>query len=242
MRPTTNRNANHDRSSTCAHSGGAWCDNPTRRDLQAGRRATGAPTLIARIMRLALPFALLLASCAAPDGGNIKPVFNGPLTYPKTEIQVSNGMKLVHEAGALDSEGRPYVGTPKPRDVPSKWSLRTDNQAAPLMTALSNLTDPSYSGEFEAYNRENDRITVYESDTGSTILIVEDRSPAYPNKDYTLFRRLASGKWSTNRLQLEPYLPTGGNPPLDFVFPQIIELRDTRLACTSANGTRWVEF
>ncbi len=193
-------------------------------------------------MRLTFPFAILLASCAAPDSGKVDPVFNGPLTYPKTQIQVSPGMKLIHEAGALDSEGRSYVGTPRPRDVSSKWTLRANNQSDPLITALSNLTDPSYAGEFEAYNRENDRITVFESKTGSTILVVEDRSPAYPDKDYILFRHLPNGSWSVTTLKLEPYRRDGNPDRLYAVFPGIINLTDSGLRCTAPKGTRWVEF
>jgi len=223
----------------------------------------GAPTLGARTclqpMRLFPLTALMLIACVRTDEGRIDsaaassvgsaeqaparpldPVFSGTLTYPRTVIPLSAGRKLIHEAGGLDSD-ESSRGRPEAAKVPSKWTMHLPTQSTPFVYAASDLTDPKYSGEFEDYLRKYDRVSVFESDSGNAVVIVEDRSPHYPNEDHFALWKLPDGTWGSRKLEID-LIRLSDNTFHDVAFPRIVDLQDHGLRYTATEGTRWVDF
>jgi hypothetical protein len=113
-----------------------------------------------------------------------------------------------------------------------------------LVSSPSFLSDPTYAGEFEDYYRRDDRTVVFQSSSGNTIVIVENRSPNYPRRAYILLSRGAQGNWSHRELLLEAFLPAHKSDqsspefrgPLDFVYPEIFEVTDSHLGYSSIAG------
>ncbi len=187
--------------------------------------------------------ALMLVGCATTD---TKPTYNGAPTYPRTTIHLAGGNTLVHQADrpcmtndrpAVDGGERTY----------SMWSLNAPNDQI-LVNAPSFLTDPTYAGQFEEYYRRDDLVQVFESGSGNTVLILEDRSPTFPNRAHFILRRDAQGHWSCREVLLESYLPKENKgvaspspqSPLDEVYPEILEVTDSYLRYSASTGAKTV--
>ena len=89
------------------------------------------------------------------------------------------------------------------------------------------LSDPRWETEFRDYYRTGDQITVYASNSANTILIVEDRSPAYPHAEYLLLQRTTSG-WARSELDVR-LLPLRPGPPVDKSYPRVVGFSDTKI-------------
>lgn len=151
------------------------------------------------MLRLAL-LSVLLASCAAQntfDGKRVSP------RYPETTINLTDGKRLVHHAGRpCSTEERPEVGVTDAERTFSKWKIEDPNGRI-LGEAPSFLSDPAYAGEFADAFRKEDSIEVFESKSGNTVLIVEDRSPTFPRKSYLLLSRQPAGDWRFSELLIQ---------------------------------------
>jgi hypothetical protein len=196
------------------------------------------------MIRLSL-IALLLASCATTG---TKPTFIGAPTYPKTEIHLASGDNLIHQAGRpCKTTERPEVGVTDGERTYSGWHLKTADGKL-LVSAPSFLSDPAYAGEFEDYYRREDRVKVFESGSGNTIVSVEDRSPTFPRQAYILLRRDSQDKWSCRELRLESYSPSRAKQPnspdfrgpLDNVYPEIMDVTDKYVRYSGRNGDNQV--
>ncbi|BCU75866.1 hypothetical protein [Luteolibacter sp. LG18] len=152
------------------------------------------------------------------------------MTYPRTVVPLASGGELVHHAGkacSADDESRPLVGGGDGARTWSKWSL-VSSAGTPLAEAPSFLSDPSGEGEFAENYRKNDRGLVFESPTGKTIVIVEDRSPTFPRRAYLMLRNTGT-HWSYRELKLKaaaPPQPTADGPNYED-SPNILDLTDT---------------
>jgi hypothetical protein len=175
-----------------------------------------------------------------------KPVFSNAPTYPTTSIQLASGKNLTHLAGRpCTTEERPEVGVSDRERTFSEWHLGSGADQKPFVKAPSFLSDPKYSPGSEVYYRSNDLVDVFESASGNTVVIVEDRSPTFPRRAYLLLRGDAEGNWSSQELLLENYLPADirgpGDPafrgPLDYKYPEILEVTDSHLRYTSKDGS-----
>lgn len=183
---------------------------------------------------------LALVGCATNEQ---KPVFRSAPTYPKTSIQLSGDKTLTHNSGppCLTTE-RPEVGVSDRERTFSEWYL-SGSGGKLLVSSPSFLSDPAYAGEFQDYYRKNDVVKVFESGSGNTIVIVEDRSPAYPRRAYILLRGDSIGNWTCRELLLESFMPPQRNDlnSPDFSglygsYPEILEVTDSHLRYTSRNG------
>lgn len=192
-------------------------------------------------------FTLGLVSCATTE---TKPVFSKPPTYPTTTIKLDSAKVLTHQAGRpCMSDERPDVGVSDGERTFSEWHLRDSQNERLLVSAPSFLSDPKYEElEFQDYYRRGDLIEVFESVSGNTILIVEDRSPTFARRAYILLSKNKDNDWNYKELILESYLPSriaGINDPrfsgpTDYIYPGILELTDTHLTYTSRDGSRKV--
>lgn len=193
-----------------------------------------------------LSVALGLISCATTD---TKPIYRGRPTYPNTLVRLASGNTLTHQAGpTCNSEDRPEVGVSDRERTYSEWYLRSNLDQRVILRSPSFLSDPKGAGEFEDYYRRNDLVEVFESTSGDSILIVEDRSPTFARRAYILLRKDINDRWGYKELLLDPYLPSrisGTNDPRfsgppDWIYPDIIELSDTHIRFTSRDGIRKV--
>jgi hypothetical protein len=184
-------------------------------------------------------FTLILAGCATTDN---KPTYSGPPTYPRTTIHLAGGNTLVHQADRpCMTNDRPAVNSGE--RTYSKWSLSSANGQT-LVNAPSFLSDPTYAAEFEEYYRRDDLVQVFESVSGNTVLILEDRSPTFPNRAYFMLRRDAQEHWTCREVLLQSYLPKQNTrvaspaPPssLQEIYPSILEVTDASLRYTTATG------
>lgn len=168
----------------------------------------------------ALALAMSLAACAP---GGVGPVFSAAPAYPVTSVRVLAGT-LEHRV-----EGEEAA-----------WRL-VDGSGSVLLTVPSVLSDPAVAGpEFEAYHRQNDLAEVWESASGGTLLILEDRSPNYPDRRYMVARRDAAGTWGWRTPGLGPYRTSGGRELVDLKFPDILGLTDEAILCSGPEGTQRV--
>ena len=178
-----------------------------------------------------------LSSCAHE---RVAPSYAGKLTYPVTELQLKGSLKLKHVAGAPcanDDESRPSVGTSDGSRTRSVYELR-DASGRKLCECPSGLSDPKYAGEFENYYRQNDEITVRQSVTGNSILIVEDRSPTFPRIALLLLNKDAQGMWHSKEL-LAPHVR--GSPPNIYGFySSVIDINDSTIRF-STGKKQWSE-
>src|SRR5262245_25559954 len=132
---------------------------------------------------LAVISSFVLAACASLP---VPPstAFDSRPRYPVTTIPLSSSLVLRHVAGPPcdhNSDARPQIGSEGSRTF-STYEL-LDANGTKLFTAPSMLSDPGRElAEFRDYYRTNDQITVLMSNSKNTILIVEDRSPAYPHR------------------------------------------------------------
>ena len=183
--------------------------------------------------------AVVLASCAVTD---TKPAFHNAPTYPTTTIQLAGGKSITHQAGRpCTTEERPEVGVSDRERTFSQWQLFGPDRKM-LVSAPSFLSDPAFAGEFKDYYRQNDRVDVFESASGNTVVIVEDRSPTFERRAYMLLTKDSQGHWSYRELLLESFAPKSERSrpefsgPSDLTYPTILEVTDTHLRYTSAKG------
>ena len=178
-----------------------------------------------------------MSSCAHQ---RVEPSYVGKLTYPVTELQLKTGLKLKHIAGAPcahDDESRPEVGT---SDGSRTWSVYQliDASGSKLCECPSGLSDPKYAGEFEDYYRQNDEITVRQSVTGNSILIVEDRSQAFPRIALLLLTKDAQGVWHSKEL-LAPHV-RGLPPNIYGSYASVIDINESSIRF-STGEKQWSE-
>lgn len=151
------------------------------------------------MLRLAL-ITLLLASCAAQNtfkGTRVSP------KYPETTVSLTDGKRLIHLAGRpCSTDERPEVGVADAERTFSSWKVEAANGDL-LCEAPSFLADPAFAGEFADHYRKEDSIEIFESASGRTILIVEDRSPTFPRKAYLLLSRQSAGDWKFSELLIQ---------------------------------------
>lgn len=165
---------------------------------------TRANEMILHAARLVLAsVALGLASCAS----EMPPAtYYGVLTYPATEVCLRNGLLLKHKAGPpcnYDDESRPKVGVCDSMRSFSTYVLLDGEKK--LCEVPSGLSDAKYGGiDFEEYYRKYDRLGVFQSETGKTILISEDRSPTFPRLALLLVQQDQLGAWHYSQLN-PPY-------------------------------------
>ena len=187
--------------------------------------------------------ALMLAGCATTG---TRRTFSGTPTYPKTTIHLARGRILIHQAGRpCRTTDRPEVGVTDCERTYSEWSLRTPDDKL-LVNAPSFLSDPTYAGEFGDYYRREDCVEVFESESGNTILIIEDRSPTFPRRAYLMLSRDAQDHWGCRQLLLDSYAPArskgpaspGFRGPLDEVYPGILKLTDGYLQYSGETGAK----
>jgi len=158
---------------------------------------TRSRTLPDVVKHLAVVCMLVVTSCAHQF---VAPLYNGAPTYPETEIALKGGVTLKHFAGRnCEDESRPEVGTSDRARTFSRYEL-TDLHGHKLCESPSGLSDPKYDGEFEGYNRKNDRIEIFQSESGRSLLIVEDRSPTFPRVALLLLQRDKDGHWKQREL------------------------------------------
>lgn len=189
----------------------------------------------------AIASALLLAACAAHPAP-MRTVFDGRPQYPVTVIPVSPGLTLRHVAGPpcdYGSNACPPIGSEGARTF-SKYEL-AGASGKTLFNAPSMLSDPdSEPAEFRSSCLANDRIKVFASATGNTLLIVEDRSPAGPAQAHILLRLLSGPAWTWSQFNpppiKDPHRPPEGQS--GYHFPEVAGLSDTEV-WLKANGKRW---
>ncbi len=180
------------------------------------RPTSKSRTLRGVVKHLAVVCILVVTSCAHQF---VAPVYNGAPTYPETEIALKGGVILKHIAGRYcEDESRPEVGTSDRARTFSRYDL-TDLHGHKLCESPSGLSDPKYNGEFEDYNRKNDRIEIFQSESGHSVLIVEDRSPTFPRVALLLLQRDKDGRWKHSELfcphiQGTPINIYGSYPPV----------------------------
>ena len=193
------------------------------------------PRLLAR--NLCVAFGFVFVACASRPVDTAT-AFDSRPRYPITVIRLSPSLSLRHVAGAscpYDSDVRPQIGSDGTRTF-STYEL-VGGDGAKLFTAPSMLSDPGReAAEFRAYYRANDRITVRTSDSKNTILIVEDRSPAYPQRAHILLRRNSESTWAWPQLDV-PTFPRYG-PPTGKSFAEVVGLSDTAILLRS-EGRTW---
>ncbi len=192
---------------------------------------------------------LSLVGCATTD---TTPIFRGAPTYPTTTAKLASGKVLTHQAGRpCATDERPEVGVSDRERTFSEWYLRSSEDQGLLATAPSFLSDPKYEGgEFQDYYRRSDLVEVYESISGNTILIVEDRSPTFARRAYILLRKICDNSWGHTELLLDAYPPSrikdtndpAFSGPPDYIYPDILELTDSHLRYTSRSGPIRVAF
>lgn len=196
-------------------------------------------------MKLAILFAALLCSCAS---NTTIATYKGRVSYPRTEVGLKSSLKLVHIAGRpCDDESRPLVGSSDRERTYSEWSLIAGDGST-LAHAPSFLSDPAFADEqFDRYYRENDQVEIYESASGNTLLIVEDRSPTFPRRAYLSLRNTGA-EWvfreiilpSKPRVVGESSITRG---PLDEVFPGPASVTDAKIGFDYGRGdTAWVDM
>jgi hypothetical protein len=190
-------------------------------------------------MRLALA-SILLFAFAACTSRPVPPTtaFDSHPRYPVTVIELSPSLSLRHFAGApcdYNSDARPQIGSEGTRTFSTYDLVATDQRKS--FSAPSMLSDPQRElAEFRAYYRANDRITVLTSSSKNTILIVEDRSPTFPNRAHILLRRASDSTWAWSQLDV-PTFPRYG-PPTAKSFAHVVGLSDTTI-WFSADGRAW---
>jgi hypothetical protein len=180
---------------------------------------------------------LVLPSCAHKPVG---PSYYGKLAYPVTELQLKAGLKLKHVAGAPcanDDERRPEVGTSDGSRTCSVYEL-IDESGRKLCECPSGLSDPKYAGEFEDYYRQNDQITVRQSTSGNSVLIIEDRSPTFPRIALLLLTKNAQGAWQSREL-LAPHV-RGSPPNIYGYYASVIDIDDSTIRF-STGEKQWSE-
>jgi hypothetical protein len=107
-----------------------------------------------------------------------------------------------------------------------------------LCECPSGLSDPKYAGEFEDYYRQNDEITVRQSVTGDSILIVEDRSPTFPRIALLLLSKDAQGTWHSKEL-LAPHV-RGSPSNIYGYYASVIDINDSKIRF-STGQKQWSE-
>ncbi|MDB6075209.1 MAG: hypothetical protein JWO89_2849, partial [Verrucomicrobiaceae bacterium] len=178
---------------------------------------------------------VMLASCAHLAPGA---VYAGGMTYPKTVVSLHDGFVLTHQAGPLCKDhSRPEVGT---ADSQSTFSIHALNQGSQkLCEAPSFLSDPKFEGEFADYYRKNDQLKVFQSATGSTVLIVEDRSPTFPHVALLLLREESNGIWHSSEL-MAPHIAGDRSKNLYGLYAEVVGITDNDVMFADQDK-RWSE-
>lgn len=195
-------------------------------------------------MRLVLTIiSLLIAGCSSLSSPR-SAAFDSRPQYPITEIPVSTSLRLRHIGGHKlphDSTEGPQIGSEGVRTT-SHYELVGHAQRK-LSTAPSMLSDPDFEpAELRGHYHANDRITVFVSPSGCTILIVEDRSPAYPCRSHILLRRTHGGNWAWSQLDV-PLIPRQPSVPVtQRQFPTVTGLTDTSVRFSSEGRTWSMRF
>jgi hypothetical protein len=184
-----------------------------------------------------LAVGLCLPSCVStplpPESTPIlQKVFEGSPTYPVTKIALPSGMELRHVARKSSVFNRESgdKGPHRP-ETESAYELR-NVEGDIVLTDSSMLTDPDLgSEELRAYHKENDFVTVAVSETGNTILIIEDRSPYYPNRSHFVLQRTTDEKWRSRGISVpmgpeEDKGAEGFVPPTSQYWAKVIGLND----------------
>lgn len=196
---------------------------------------TARPILMRLVPAIALVF--VVADCASQPVPPAK-AFDSCPRYPTTDISLSPSLSLRHVAGAPcdhDSDARPQIGSEGTRTFSTYELVGADGTR--LLSAPSMLSDPNRdSAEFRTYYLANDRVTVLTSKSRNAILIIEDRSPAYPQRAHILLRRASDGTWAWSQVDV-PTFPKHG-PPLDKSFARVVGLSDTTI-WFRAEGRTW---
>lgn len=162
------------------------------------------PKLTTSIASLASVVAMLVSSCAHESAP--KQSYAGKLTYPETRVSLSHGLTLTHHAGEIgDGEEQADDTDVKAKSISTYHLTNGDGQV--LASCGSSLNNPKFCGEFEDYNRQHDGLEVLVSETGRTVLIIENRSPCYPNIELRLMRNEADDRWKSSKL-IPPHFPT----------------------------------
>lgn len=154
------------------------------------------------------------------------PLYIGAPTYPETEIGLKDGMLLKHIAGPnCKDESRPEVGTGDTDRTFSRYEL-TDLSGLKLCESPSGLSDPKYEHEeFRDYYRKHDRIEVFQSESGRSILIVEDRSPTFPKVALPLLQQDTENRWKQSEL-IFPHI-RGTRPKIYGFYAVVREITDS---------------
>lgn len=128
---------------------------------------------------------------------------------------------LTHKAGELGDEDFSADASTK---TMSRYEVM-DKKGRKLAECSSSLSDPKFCGEFEAYHRANDSIAVMHSPSGSTILIIEDRSPNFPNQEHRIIQ-IANGASRAFKLRAER-IHSNPHHPLDSTYATVLGISDT---------------
>jgi hypothetical protein len=132
-----------------------------------------------------------------------------------------------------DDPQAPAVGSEGTRS--SSFFELEDGEGKVQLTFPSRLTLPGpWDGEFKEYYLKHDEIRVCSSDSGRTLLIVEDRSPTFPHQAHHLVRfRETDGREEVSWMELRPDYerpPDGMGFGAPYAQPPVVEgLTDDRV-------------
>lgn len=147
----------------------------------------------------------LLSSCVHEI---YAPSFKVVPTYPETTIRLGHGLVLKHKTAKFGDEDD------LPKHVPISEVARYElfNQhGRKLGESTSSLSDPKFAGvDFESSFRNDDKIEVFVSASGLTILVVEDRPHAVPVTELRLIELAQDKAWRASKL-LAPHFNTDSN-------------------------------
>lgn len=176
---------------------------------------------------------------------SLKPYYQGVPAYPVTVIPLPHRFVLRHlptesvdqlEEGVLSAGGEGPLSLSRFRVEGSDGMKVVE---FPSMLSLPSAKD----GEFEQYYRKNDEISIYVSGTGNTIILVEDRSPNFPNEVFHLIKlRAGSAHWERLGIAAarepvkEGSMPTSGYGQ----YPRLVALTDEVVTWESF-GRVWKE-
>jgi hypothetical protein len=154
----------------------------------------------------------------------LQKVFEGTPKYPVTKIPLPSGMELRHIARAKVFYREKGDERPLQPETESFYELR-DFAGEVVLTDSSMLTDPALgSEELRSYHKENDFVMVAVSATGNTILVVEDRSPYYPERSHFVLQRVSDDKWRSRGVDVP--LGPEGEPPTSQYWATVVGLND----------------
>ena len=169
--------------------------------------------------------------------------YNAAPTYPITKIRLHGGLSLEHKAGPeCHDESRPDIGVTDGMRTYSIYELR-DSLGNKVCEIPSGLSDPEDAGiDFKSYYRENDKLSVFQSASGHTVLIVEDRSPTFPRIALLLVKQSENGDWTPSQISA-PYLKPVRNRqhyPIFGSYPTVVGISDSKVTF-EFGSKRWSE-